>query len=129
MPPPQGPVWNNETHTLFWRGDTVHHFTQEAPFEEAILRAFEKRGWPEYIDASAVFPSPSGGRVGGNTKRRLRDTIGNLNRNVRPCLRFHQERSGAVIRWRGYGITTETVRKKSSLTAKGPKRKRKGKRE
>jgi hypothetical protein len=87
------PWWDGHQHTLLWKGKVVKHFKSDAPYQEGILAAFQRVQWARFI--SIHFPEDRG----VNSKERLHDTIKNLNRNVRPHLRFHQEGSGSRVSW------------------------------
>jgi hypothetical protein len=39
--PKELPYWDAGEHTLYWRGRAVKHFKREAPYQEAILAAFQ----------------------------------------------------------------------------------------
>jgi hypothetical protein len=86
------PRWDAETHTLWWRGQPIKCFRSEAPYQEAILAAFQKRRWAWCV--AVTLPDD-----GGCAKARLHDTIRNLNRSVSPYLRFGQEGNGHRVRW------------------------------
>lgn len=76
-------------------GKTVmHRFTRPAPCQEALPRAFETAGWQYSIDN----PLP---RVSGkSSKKRLHDTIQDLNRNLKPALiKFHGDGTGMRVYW------------------------------
>jgi hypothetical protein len=88
------PYWSDKEHTLFWRGRVVKHFRHEAPNQEAVLRTFQAALWRPCVavrlreDVGVISP-----------KERLHFTIKNLNRNVRPHLKFRQEGCGGRVRW------------------------------
>lgn len=87
------PYWNAETHSLYWQGRLIKHFKHEAPYQEAILEAFEAAKWPQFI----VVTLPKEDRV--NPKERLRETIKNLNRSCGKRIRFTQEGNGGRVGW------------------------------
>ncbi len=89
--PAAAPAWDPAQHTLSWSGRLVKHFRAEAPYQELILAAFDGAGWP------ACLPFAALAGAGLNGKDRLRDTIRNLNRSVRPYLRFRLEGSGTRV--------------------------------
>jgi hypothetical protein len=87
------PRWDAEGHALYWRGQAVKCFKEEAPCQEAVLSAFQAASWAACVEV--LLP-----RDGGpDTKQRLRDAVRNLNRGVRPCLHFRQEGCGSRVRW------------------------------
>jgi hypothetical protein len=86
------PRWDAETHTLWWRGQPIKCFRPEAPYQEAILAAFQRSRWARCV--VVVLPDN-----GGCAKTRLHDAIKHLNRVVSPHLRFTQEGNGRRVRW------------------------------
>jgi hypothetical protein len=89
------PLWDEDLHTLSWRGEIVKHFRSEAPHQEAVLKAFQAEKWC----ASIVLPETVAGEVLG--KDSLRNTIRNLNRSVRPYVHFRLEGNGSRVCWEG----------------------------
>lgn len=88
------PHWEAKTHSLYWRGQLVKHFKHEAPFQEAILEAFQASSWSRYVEVT--LPKEDG----VNLKERLRGAIRELNRRSNGYLRFAQEGNGDRIGWR-----------------------------
>ena len=91
--PAEKPRWNAPDHTLTWRGQVVKHYKAAAPFQEAILAAFEAAGWPSFILVERVAHN------GLDGKNRLRNTVANLTHTLHPNLRFGLEGNGTRIRW------------------------------
>jgi hypothetical protein len=87
------PFWNAEEHSLYWRGQLLKHFRQEAPLQEAILNAFQQRHWRRCV------PAPRQCVPGGIRKDQLHDAVKHLNRSVGPWLRFRQEGCGSRLCW------------------------------
>jgi hypothetical protein len=87
------PRWDEEEHTLYWRGRVVKCFREDAPCQEAILSTFQAADWAGCVEVNL----PRDG--GTDAKQRLRDAVRNLNRGVRPYLRFRQEGCGSRVRW------------------------------
>ncbi len=87
------PAWDAERHTLSWAGRPVKHFRAAAPQQEAILAAFQAARWKSFI------PAKEPAAAGLGRKDRLRDTIANLNRSVRPHLAFRLEGGGTRVCW------------------------------
>jgi hypothetical protein len=76
-------------------GKTVmHRFTRPAPCQEALALGFQTCAWQYSIDN----PLP---RVSGkSSKKRLHDTIQDLNRNLKPALiKFHGDGTGLRVYW------------------------------
>ncbi len=94
--PAPPPFWDAAAHTLYWRRRVVKRFRGEAPNQEAVLAAFQAAGWPRCL--AVRLPRAAG----VSPKARLHDTIKNLNRGVRPFLRFRQEGNGTRVRWEPY---------------------------
>jgi hypothetical protein len=91
------PYWDDRDHTLFWGSRVLKHFRHEAPNQEAILRIFQAALWCRCV---AVSLPEDVGVV--SPKERLHFTIKNLNRNVRPHLRFRQEGCGSRVMWESF---------------------------
>jgi hypothetical protein len=87
------PHWDSVTHTLFWRGRLVKHFKHEAPYQEAILEAFQSCNWSRYV--VVMLPREEG----VNSKERLREAVKNLNRSCCKGLHFTQEGNGGRVGW------------------------------
>ena len=79
------PRWDAANHTLFWGGKPIKTFVKVAPDQEALLVAFERRGWPEWLGADEVLAENP-----HLTKIHLRQTVTNLNRGIKPSFRFRQ---------------------------------------
>jgi hypothetical protein len=81
-------------------GQVVKHIARSSPNVELILQAFEEQRWPPGID------DPLPPVRGRNRKRRLHDTIQNLNRRLDlPLLVFHGDGFGNGIRWERAALT------------------------
>ena len=89
----RAPVWDGANHNLFWRKELLHHFRGDAPYQEAVLHQFEAEGWFRCV--TLILPA----EPGVISKVRLHNTIQNLNRIVRPHLRFRQEGGGSRVCW------------------------------
>ncbi len=85
------PHWDEATHTLYWHGCIVKHFRHDAPNQVAVLYTLQAQRRARWV---SIEPKEIG------TKEHLHDTIKNLNRNVRPYLRFNQEGSGNRVGWK-----------------------------
>jgi hypothetical protein len=92
------PRWDGECRELTFLSEVVKRFRQPAPSQEAVLAAFESRGWPPRIEDPLTGPGFRGGEP-------LHDTIKNLNRHqLRPLLRFHGDGTGCGIVWSRLGL-------------------------
>lgn len=92
----QGPVphWDFRLRELQVAGRLVKRFRVPSPNQETILAAFQEEGWPELID------DPLPPKCGQDSKRRVHDTIKNLNRHQQArLLRFCGDGTGKRIRW------------------------------
>lgn len=87
------PYWDAETHSLYWQERLIKHFKHEAPFQEAILEAFQANKWTRFV----VVTLPK--EEGMNPKERLRVTIKNLNRSCGGTVQFTQEGNGGRVGW------------------------------
>jgi hypothetical protein len=91
---PDRPRWDAEMRQLLAAGKVVKQYRQPAKAQECILAAFEELGWPARIDD----PLPSNGQT--SPKRRLHDTIKQLNRNQENALiRFSGDGTGTGVKW------------------------------
>jgi hypothetical protein len=91
------PRWDAEVHALYWCGQAIKCFKEEAPCQEAVLDAFQAAGWADCVEVLL----PRDGEA--DAKQRLRDAVRNLNRSVRPQLHFRQEGCGSRVRWEARG--------------------------
>ena len=87
------PVWDAATQTLWLEGALVKRFRRDTLLQAAVLAAFQEQAWPRLI---SFTPEP---RAPLCPKCRLRNTIRNLNRSLRPRLHFWQEACGTRIGW------------------------------
>ncbi len=91
------PVWDPEARKLMLEGQLVKHFKWPAVNQERILSAFEEESWPPRIDD----PLPPQAKI--EPKRRLHDTIKNLNKNQRQRLvHFRGDGTGEGVIWEFY---------------------------
>jgi hypothetical protein len=89
------PHYDAGSRTLLIRGQVVKQFKKPADNQELILISYEEERWPLYI------PDPLPVRPGVDRKRRLNETIKNLNtRQVHPLVRFHGDGTGTGIVWK-----------------------------
>lgn len=89
------PNWDGDRHELRVYGRLVKRFRRPAPYQEAILAAFQEEEWPPCI-ADPLSPGPE-----IDAKRRLNDVVKSLNRHQRtPLLRFMGDGSGEGVMWR-----------------------------
>jgi len=93
-PPGQTPKWDSERHEFWVENLLVKEFKLPSPNQATILMAFEEEGWPPRIDDPLpVVPSV-------DPKRRLNNTIKNLNRNQKHrVVRFMGDGTGEGVRW------------------------------
>jgi hypothetical protein len=81
--------------SLYFGDEIVKRFKVPADNQKAILDAFEKQHWPEFIDN----PLPS--ELGMNRKYRLHFTINRLNNNQQnKRIEFFGDGTGMRIGWR-----------------------------
>jgi hypothetical protein len=88
------PCWNSVLRELRLGSRLVKRFQAPADNQEAILDALEEEGWPVRID-DPLSPTPD-----INAKRRLHDTIKNLNRHqTHRVIRFRGDGRGEGVLW------------------------------
>jgi hypothetical protein len=88
------PHWNARLRELRVGARLVKRFRVPSPNQEIILTAFQEEGWPELID------DPLPPETGQDSKRRVHDTIKNLNHHQENhLLHFHGDGTGKGIRW------------------------------
>ncbi len=88
------PVWDAEHRELRVREQVVKRYKVPCPGQESILAAFQEEGWPPAND-DPLPPHPE-----QDQRRRLRNTIQNLNANQRITLiRFGGDGSGERVLW------------------------------
>ena len=89
------PEWDKERQELRVDGLVVKQFKVRAPNQETILAAFQEEDWPPRID------DPLPPQAEQDSKRRLHDTIINLNRHHRNhMIRFLGDGSGKGVKWK-----------------------------
>lgn len=94
---PAVPVWDSTHGELRFLGRLVRHFRNTASNQRAVLDAFEGQGWPAWLNDP--LPRSDGQRI--NLKRRLHDTIKNLNRGHETrCLHFYGADAGRAVGWK-----------------------------
>jgi hypothetical protein len=93
VPKPELPFWDAEDHSLYWQGELVHRFRNVAPHQEPLLHLFQAHGWPSSLPVSLLADTPLG------SKKRLRQTVDNLNANLWPWLCLRREGRGQRLRW------------------------------
>lgn len=92
--PAQQPRWDVNRQELWFGKSLVKRFRIPSPNQVAILCAFEEETWPSRIDD----PLPQHCEI--DPRRRLNDTIRNLNRSrINPIMRFSGDGSGQGILW------------------------------
>ena len=92
--PTQHPRWDTDRQELWYLNQLVKRYRLPSPNQSAILSAFQEERWPARID------DPLPPKVEQDPKRRLHDTIRNLNRSHRrPLLRFVGDGSGQGVLW------------------------------
>jgi hypothetical protein len=88
------PDWNGDAAVLRWQARVIKRYRNAALTQWAVLSAFQAAGWPEYIG------NPLTNGTGGNGKRRLQDTVKNLNRGLaKTPVRFRMAGGAMGVRW------------------------------
>jgi len=79
-PNPRRPVWDRTRRQLSFGGDAVWTFTRRAPRQMVVLDALERGRW-----ATAGVPNPFLRTLEPKAaRRRLHETVANMNRNLKP---------------------------------------------
>lgn len=92
------PRWDALRQELWFQTKLVKQFRIPSANQITILAAFEEDGWPSRID------DPLSCHAEIDSRRRLNDTIRNLNRSrIHPVLRFAGDGSGEGILWEPVG--------------------------
>ena len=88
------PTWDCVRKELRLDGVVVKRFRVQSPNQETVLMAFDEECWPVRID------DPLPPAVNQCPKRRLHDTIKNLNRRqLHRLIRFQGDGTGEGVRW------------------------------
>jgi hypothetical protein len=88
------PRWDRQNQVLYLGDQIVKHFAGPAPNQQAVLSAFQEKGWPPQIH-NPIPPAPE-----QDQKIRLRDTIKSLNAHQKNRLiHFLGDGTGKGVRW------------------------------
>jgi len=87
------PRWDPRLRQLWLGSVLLKEFRRPAPYQTALLEAFQRRGWACQFVKNPLAPAPDEGPE--EIRRRLHDTIKNLNRDL----------PAGTIRFRGNGGT------------------------
>jgi len=88
------PYWNKRERVLFLGRHVVKRFRKPAPDQEAILDSEQELGWPLWMD------DPLSRKAGHDPKRRLNQTLKNLNRGQNaPRVLFRGDGTGTRLGW------------------------------
>jgi len=92
------PHWDAQARQLWLATRLLKTFRQPAPNQILILEVFQEEQWgTSHIDDPLP---PVEGEVEEDSRRRLRETIINLNRGLPPgTIRFHGDGTGEGVRW------------------------------
>jgi hypothetical protein len=86
------PYWDEEHHVLYWQGEEVKAYQQDADAQETLLNAFQKAAWVREI------PNPYTYLPNKEARECLHNACKNLNR-AQQVVRLHVRRKGAWVRW------------------------------
>lgn len=90
----QKPHWDPRTRQLTLGEEIVKELRRPAQNQELVLAAFERSGWAACIDDPLAPELPT------EAKKRLHNTINNLNRHhLSYLIRFYANGNGTGIRW------------------------------
>ena len=91
------PWWDPEGWRLWLGGRVLKAFRQPAWNQTALLGVFQEQGWAAHIDDPLRRTDGEGEE---DAKRRLHDTIKNLNRGLPPgTIRFRGDGTGQGVSW------------------------------
>jgi hypothetical protein len=85
------PQWDPQLHKLCLCGKVIKHYRSPSPNQETVLAAFQEENWSRRID-DPLPPAPN-----ISARRRVHDTIRNLNRNQ--LLHFSGDGTGEGVVW------------------------------
>jgi hypothetical protein len=92
------PLWDAVTRRL-WLGDRLlKEFRQPAPHQTLLLAVFQEQGWsPAHVDDPISLRD---GESPEDAKRRLHETVRNLNRGLPPAtIHFRGDGTGQGVIW------------------------------
>jgi hypothetical protein len=97
------PRWDPKARQLWLSTRLLKTFRQPAPNQTLILDVFQEEEWTIYQIDDPL--SRGAGEVETDARRRLHETIKNLNRGLPPgTIRFHGDGTGQGVRWEfGHG--------------------------
>jgi hypothetical protein len=92
------PSWDSRSRRLWLGNQLLKEFRQPAPHQTRLLDVFEEQGW---LHAHIEDPLSADEQENeGDAKRRLHETLKNLNRTIPPrTIRFRGDGTGQGIRW------------------------------
>ncbi len=91
------PRWDAEGRRLWLGGRLLKEFRQPARNQTALLSVFQEQGWAAHIDDPLRLAEGEGEE---DAKRRLHDTVKNLNRGLPPgAIRFRGDGTGQGVGW------------------------------
>jgi hypothetical protein len=92
------PFWDAGNRRFWWGEQLLKVFRQPAPNQTMILDVFQEQGW-EITHADDPLPRAAN-EDDEEAKRRLHDTIKNLNRGLPPgTIRFRGDGTGQAVIW------------------------------
>jgi hypothetical protein len=91
------PSWDSESRRLWLGNRLLKQFRQPAPHQTTLLDVFEEQGWIAHIDDPLSVDEDESEQ---DAKRRLHETLKNLNRTIPPgTIRFRGDGTGQGIHW------------------------------
>ena len=92
------PHWDDGSRRLWLGGILLKEFRQPSPNQTRLLDGFQEQGWA-FAHLDDPLP-PAAGEGEEDAKRRLHDTIKNLNRGLPAgTIRFRGDGTGQGVRW------------------------------
>lgn len=92
------PHWDQEHRQFWWGARMLRAFRRPAPFQVAVLLAFQRRKWRTWRVDNPLTLLPGEGE--SDLAVRLLNTLKNLNRWLKPgTIRFHLDHTGDGVCW------------------------------
>jgi hypothetical protein len=106
------PYWDAENRRLWLGGVLIKEYLQPAPNQTRLLDVFQEQGWENTHIDDPISSAPAESEE--DVKRRLHDTIKNLNRGLLPgTIRFSGDGTGQGVRWHYDGRRAPNLRRPS----------------
>jgi hypothetical protein len=98
------PRWDARQRRLFLRAVLLKEFRRPAPDQTAVLDAFQRRQWATQYLTNPLAPARGKGRK--KDRRRLMDTVKNLNRDLPAGTIHFRTKGGSGVWWERTELTS-----------------------